>query len=150
MPEILKKLTARTVGCLTEPGQSFVLLGRVMRAVPGSSQFGEFIVFKGQFQAINEVTGGEFTATQAIAPSIGEDMLYNAVREAQGDDKNAMVEIAMRFKTVEVDRAKAPMGYEWRCEPLVEASTDDPLSRLRDTISGKLQLPKPEKGPAKK
>ena len=146
--EILKKITARTVGCKTEPGQSFILFGRVSRVTNGSSQYGEFLVYRGQFQAMNEQTKEEFTSTQAIAPAVGEDMVYNAVRAAQEDDKNATVDIAMRFATVEVDRTKAPMGYEWRCKPLLEPVADDPVTRLRATVMK--QISAPEKTTEKK
>ncbi len=147
MAEMIRKLTSRSLEVETEPGKSFVVFGRVTRATEASNDYGPFIRFKGMFEGLNEQTGKRATSTQFIAPGVGEDLIFNALSAAQMNDKSATVDFAMRFKTVEVDRKKAPIGYEWRAEMLTKPTGDDPLTRLASDIADKvpaLAAPKSE------
>lgn len=149
-PEIVRKITARTVGCEAEPGQEFLVYGRCNRTLEKSTDKGPYLLFKGQFEAFNTKNGKLFASTQVIAPGVGEDMIGIGLSDAQRDDPRASVEFGMRFYTEEADRKTSPVGYVWKCEPLSEPSGDDPMARLRRQISDQVPalqkaLPAPEK-----
>lgn len=140
--EQVRKITARAVGVdkgAKAIGQSFVVIGRVLRAVPDSGDYGEFVRLKGQFRAVNEDTGEEFGAPVFIAP--GGLLEYEIATTLNASDQGA-VEFAARFKLVEADNA---VGCEWRAEMLTQASADDPLERLAASVSSKVpKLSAPE------
>lgn len=149
--EVVRKITARALGCEKEPGQSFVVIGRVSRATAEETNNGPYVKFRGEFEGTNEKNGTRVFSTQFIAPAVGEDLIYNAITQAQADgDKGAMVEFAMRFETVEVSRDKSPIGYEWKAKPLMKLQADDPLARLRAQTADLIHLPAPESDGKKK
>lgn len=143
MTEHLKKITARTVGCEAKPGVSFVVYGKLRRSTVASSNYGEYVRFGGDFEAVNEQSGEVFRSSVFLSPGIMEDTLHSAIQAAQETDKAASAEFAVRFKTVK--DAEAARGYVWKGEFLTKPSADDPLTRLRVSLEGKVKsLPAPE------
>lgn len=142
MVEIVKKITARDVACEGKIGDSFIIFGRLMRATPAASQYGEYVKFGGQFGAVNEQTKKEYRSAVFLAPGIAEDQLYSALQSVQETDKSATCEFAFRFKT-KADKTAA-RGYVWTAEPLVKPSGDDPLIRLRGQIEGLPEIEAPK------
>lgn len=141
--EFLKKITARTVGCEAKPGVSFVIYGKLRRSSVAQSNYGDYVRFGGDFEAVNEQTGQVFRSSVFLSPGIMEDVLHSAVQGAQEQDKQASAEFAVRFKTVK--DAEAARGYIWKGEFLTKPSADDPLTRLRASLEGKVKsLPAPE------
>ena len=143
MTEFIKKITCRTVGCEAKAGESFVIMGKLRRGVMAVTNFGEYVRFGGDFEAVNEATGEVFRSAVFLCPGIMEDVLHSALQSAQETDKTASAEFALRFSTKE-DKSAA-RGYVWTAEFLLEAATDDPLTRLRAAIEDQLKLPAPEK-----
>jgi len=135
--ETIRKITARTVGVPKgETGHSFVVIGRVNRAVPEQGDFGDYVKLKGSFEAVNESTGEVFHAPVVICPGgLVENEVMTAINNAQESDKGASLDLGVRFKTV---KAENPMGLEWRAEMLTEAAPDDPVQRLKAELSAKV------------
>jgi len=137
MAEMIRKITARTVGCEGKLGESFTVIGAVYRTDEGKSDFGPFIRFGGMFEAMNEQTGELFRSAILIIPKVVEDILMSAFQAAKGDveDHNANVKIAVRFKTIK-NTGKRPGGteYVWAAEMLKDPVTVDPLADVRQYL----------------
>lgn len=134
--EHLRKITARTVGLAKlKAGQSFTLYGKVRRFETGTSDYGNFVKFRGTFEAVNEITGSAYGASVAIFPGgLLEDELMEAVEAATGP-----VDVAIRFSMVEDD--KSTTGVAWKAERLIESAEADPLADLRAKVFGSLPSP---------
>ena len=144
--EFIKKITSRTVGTEKSVGESFVIMGKIMRAKANENQYGPYTTFGGQFLAVNEKTAKEYSSAAFIPPGISEDLLMSALQSAQEKDTNASVEFAMRYRTKADD--KSAIGYVWACEFLQKPSADDPTERLMSSLKDKLKLAPPEKAKA--
>lgn len=124
----IRKITARTVGISKGAqgiGESYVVLGRVSRAIPEQGDYGDFIRLKGQFKAVNEQTGEEFRAPVCMTPGgLLEDEIATAL---VGEDGAESVDFGARFYLEKADNAT---GCEWKAEMLTEPASDDPVERL--------------------
>ncbi|KKN30041.1 hypothetical protein LCGC14_0838140 [marine sediment metagenome] len=141
--ELVKKITPRTVGCLSEPGQEFVVFGMVYRAQPETTDKGPFIRFGGMFEARRGKD--EFRSSELIVPSVVESQVmsaYQAATAEAGPEAQVSVALAFRFRTVE-DKSSV-IGYIWRADMIKDPLTTDPLADLRAEVYA-LPAPKGDK-----
>ncbi|MEG9862950.1 MAG: hypothetical protein V6Z82_06960 [Flavobacteriales bacterium] len=141
---LIKKLTVKTVvgnlkamvkaGDVTE-GAIMRVMGIATGQQSGTSDFGDWIAFKGKFRAINIITGEEFHSAKCLLPEVASDLVVAAMAE------NESVEFAFDIK-IQLDETAAT-GYVYLAQPLVEAQQDDPLERLASSVT--MALPKPGK-----
>lgn len=114
----------------------------------GTTDKGEWISFKGQFEAMTP-QGELFASGQVFLPQPFEDMLFSKLQEAQQQDEKASVQFAVRVFCVPPTKGKPSMtGYEYRCEPLIESNETSPLLSLREQVLAKtklLEAPKEDK-----
>lgn len=96
----------------------------------GTSTYGEWIAFTGQFVAIDLRTGEEHRSGQLFLPDTATDVLAPVVRAQNG----APVEFAFDIGATSTD---TEVGYEYNVTPLVEAKENDPLQNL----TARLNLP---------
>lgn len=97
----------------------------------GSSDKGEWIQFKGQFEAVTEA-GEIFASGACFLPQPFEDMLYGQLQQAQEADAKSTVQFACRVTIVPPAPGKpSATGYEFRCMPLVESAETSPVAALR-------------------
>lgn len=101
------------------------LYGRCQDKKAGSSDFGEFIRFKGEFEAVNAESGDVFKSNEMIVPRILEGLLDNAITA----DENASVDFAMEI-WAEANEASIT-GYSYTVKPLTEPQESDALQELR-------------------
>lgn len=114
------------------------VLGQAVGTKTGTSNYGPWIAFLGQFLAINLINGGKkFQSGKIFFPQTITDMLYATMQTAEGP-----VEFAF---DIGVKAAPTPVGYEFVVKPLLEASKSDPLAALEARISG---VPLLESAPA--
>jgi hypothetical protein len=92
----------------------------------GTTQYGEFTAFQGQFEAINYYSGEKFAAIQCFIPEPLQTLIKAAMQE---HDK---VEFAFTVSVKRRDDLKE--GYEYLVTPHKEAQEADPLEKLRTLI----------------
>lgn len=146
MATIIKKITHdRVYGKIAanslkegESKPTVRLLGSVTAAVERSGAFGAYVLFMGDFEAINIATGDEYRAGQAIIP----DRDFEAMVKQKLEQALAKGEVAIAFA---VDysiafSAKGARGYTFVATPVRKADAHDPLDELRGGLKA---LPKP-------
>lgn len=110
-----------------------VVYGRARDFRSGSTQFGEFIEYIGNFEARRINDGEVFQSTRIIFPPIAADLADEAYTRIKRDDENADVEMAFVIG-VEPD-ARGSDGYKWSCKPIATAaSLSDPLAEMRSSL----------------
>jgi hypothetical protein len=129
--EMLRKLTIRTCGFDTatvkmalgsEPSVSLLrIAGIAQEGQPGQTDKGEYLKLKGEFRAVNMVTGEMFEAATAILPSFITDRIAAAI-------KAGPVEFALEIG-VKSDPSSVT-GYQYTAQPLVDAKPSDRLAGL--------------------
>ena len=112
----------------------------------GQGAFGEWVAFQGQFEAINAITGEEFTARQCHLPEPWSAELHGQLKtakivEAEGGAM-ASLEFAIHVNVIVViDKDDQSIGYEYRSDSAIKQEPSPALSRLRALAMG---LPAPE------
>lgn len=160
MQKLLRKISPKTV-CpevltrLDIPGAPaekmlYDVYGVTNKVRTGKGDKGEWIQFKGQFEAVTE--SGEIFASGAVfLPQPFEDMLYGQLAQAQEADEKATVQFACRVSIVQPTPGKpSATGYEFRCMPLVESTDASPVAALRAHVQEQRKLlaaPKAEASP---
>lgn len=129
--EMLRKLTIRTCGfdvatvkmaLGTEQSVSLLrIAGIAQEGQPGQTDKGEYLKLKGEFRAVNMVTGEIFEAATAILPSFVTDRIATAL-------KAGPVEFALEVG-VKADPTSVT-GYQYTAAPLVDAKPSDRLAGL--------------------
>lgn len=92
----------------------------------GSSDFGDYIEFHGQFQATNLETGEVFRSGKLFLPDICTALIAPTLESANA------VEFAFDLG---VKHATTPIGYEYTAEPLIETGEADQVSLLAGKIT---------------
>jgi len=137
---LLKKISTKTVlGDVRkvvkdlEDGQIVDLMtvyGRAQGFKQGSSDFGDWLAFTGQFEVINLLTGETSEAPQVFLVEPLQGMLLAQLQNAES------VDFAVTLQAV-VD-SEMPRGYEYRVVPLTETKRTDALDSLRALVHTKL------------
>lgn len=149
---LLKKITAKTVvGKVSEVvkglGKDFkpnTLLFRVVGIATGiqtgESDYGEWVKLKGQFSAINHLTGEAFRSRSCMLPELASGDIEDAVVSEENDSVEFGVDIT-------ISPSDSATGYQYGVIPLLEANGDDPLTRLTQRVAASLEAPeeKPKK-----
>lgn len=153
----LRKITTKTVtdaaygdGFLAKIGASrpvaartlFDLFGQISRTKLGHTDKGDYIQFKGRFQAVTP-DGEVFDSGAAHIPVL-EDMLFTALTDAQASNPKAQLEIAIRIGIKPAPEGKpSATGYEFVVTKLLQDSdASDPIARLRSEVAA-AALPAP-------
>lgn len=150
------KISLKTIGCQPKTGAKIVactvahVYGSARNYVIGSSTYGEYTKFRGDFEAVNLSSGESYRSGNLLLPDVAADLLASALHAAgakhgrakspgiDGDDgEDALapiefaVEIGIRPKTSD---KPGGMPYEWTVRPLIEARDSDPLVSMRDKV----------------
>lgn len=138
-PEFLKKISAKNVmgGKVEKPTKAtelYTLIGVVDGIKTGSTDYGEYIKFLGQFKAIRSADRQEYFATAAFLPNPAQEMLVSAIESAQANDPQASIEIAYVIGVKPADNA---VGYEYTVKPLLSQKADA-LAALESRIAAKV------------
>ncbi len=143
--ELVKKITARTVGCLNEAGQEFMVFGKVYRASSETTDKGPFVRFGGMFEARRD--GKDYRSSELIVPSVVESQVYSAFQAArEGAGAEDIVAVALAFRFYTIADAASVTKYVWRADMIKDPFTTDPLADLRKEI---LALSAPVEGKGK-
>lgn len=123
--------------------------------VTGETDFGPWIAFTGQFEAVNSA-GEIFKASKCFLPEPCDQMIKHALED------NESVQFALEVFVKRRDDLQ--VGYEYIPKPIVEVTDNDPLQHLRAAAlpaptskadaelaeSDKIVPEAPKKGAAKK
>lgn len=169
--EILRKITVKDVmkgapavrigdadvswrDAVSEHGQSadlFAVIGNVRDMAMSKTQFGDFAVFTGQFEARRISDGAVFQSTKIIFPQPTEDIMVNQytnakiVRDENGEvkrddkgqvvtDDNANVDFAVIIGADQHVRGD-DKNVRFNCKPIqVTAEQYDPLAAIRERL----------------
>jgi hypothetical protein len=135
--EIVKKITVKAVsGGLEKPEKPTPIMtvyGLLTDSKPDHSDYGDYIRFSGNFEAVNMSNGEHFRSGRLILPGIAEGLLQGALEQEGVESVQFALEIGIK-------PSKSPVGYDYTVKPLIETSENDPLADMR----GKLSLPSPE------
>lgn len=101
----------------------------------GTTNYGDFYKFSGNFAAIN-ADGEEFRSPICIVPSPADELLKNAVDSANGSP----VQMAFDIHAVQ---DSGDRGYKFQITPLMQQEQGDPLDALMQTTAENFQLPAP-------
>jgi hypothetical protein len=110
----------------------------------GTTNFGEWTAFKGQFEGVRLDDGEIFRSSDLFLPEVATDMLVPVVME-HGEEG---VQFAFTIGARAVADRAAPeiVKYEFICKPLVEVSQTDPLEAFKNTLPA-LPAPKAKQTP---
>lgn len=143
---LVSKLTIKTMkaqpksGEVTEPKMIATLYGRCTNKKIGTSDYGEFIRFKGEFEGVNADTGDSFRSGDMIIPGILESLLDSTISV----DENNAVDFAVEVWVEPSDRSMT--GYTFNIKPLIKPQESDALAELRNLAAGKLPAPESDEG----
>ena len=99
----------------------------------GTTTYGDYVGFRGQFQATNMETGEQYRAAQCFLP----DDITSMLAVELGGDNVKKVEFA--FVVGIRPRDDLEIGYEYPAKPLMEPSSQDPLESLINRTVQKLE-----------
>lgn len=133
--EISRKITLRTCGLTVDAikdalkesaeGADRELLkvaGVTVACAVGQTDKGEFIRLKGEFVAVSQITGEQFTSAECILPTFLGTTLQTAL--AQSEQVEFALSIGARKS------AKSVTGYEFIARPLIKAEPNARMAKL--------------------
>lgn len=105
------------------------LYGRCSEKKVGTSDYGDYIRFRGEFEAVNAETGETYRAGNMIVPGVLEGLLDSAITV----DENSAVDFAVEVWVEPSERGNT--GYTYNIKPLIQPAESDVLGDLRALAS---------------
>lgn len=147
---LVSKLTVKTVGAqparhsVKAPTMLATIFGRCTAKEAGTSDHGEYVKFKGEFEGFNVSNGESYRANVLIVPKILEALLDQAINT---EDNNA-VDFAVEIWAE--PNEKSITGYSYGVKPLIEPKESDALAALRSLAQANMtqQIAAPIEGEA--
>lgn len=145
---IVSKLTIKTLKA--QPARHSVeseqmiatIYGRCTDKKAGTSDHGDFIRFKGEFEGVNVKTGEVFRSGDLIVPKTLESLLDSAISLEGNNAVDFAVEVWVE------PNEKSITGYSYAIKPLIKPAESDVLAGLRElaapSVQKALEAPKPE------
>lgn len=147
MSNILKKISTKTAVSVMDFKQFTVdtavlrIMGICRKAIPGEHpQYGRFLKFVGEFQAIDLRTGNISVSSVAFLPAPVDGMLEAALQGAEDSP------VEFGFDITVHPRPDLQVGYEYVVSEVIESAPSDPMAALAARMSQKA-LPKPVEAP---
>lgn len=143
--KVLNKITLKTIECQPKPNKVAseiplaTIYGMATGYKLGTSNYGEFCKFLGDFRAIRASDNVEFRSGALLLPATVASLMQVAVDKA--GDTGVQFGLLIGVKPSEV-----PIGYEYTIEPIINTDHADPLAALHEQVMKQLAGPvKPEK-----
>lgn len=134
---LIRQITVKTIKAqppkdsITEPTVIATLYGRCTEKKVGTSDFGDFIRFKGEFEAVNADSGESYRSGNMIVPGVLESLLDSSITV----DENNAVDFAVEIWVEPSERSNT--GYTYNIKPLIEPEESDVLTSLRQLAKEK-------------
>lgn len=132
--QILSKLSIKTAFGDTAQFKTFAGLTPVLRVIGmvrakevGTTTFGDFVRFKGEFHATNLLTGEVSASAVCFLPSPVDQMLADVLNGRPEGDKNP---VEFGFDISVLPDPKTEVGYQYRVTTLLEAKQSNPMEDL--------------------
>lgn len=135
---LVSKITVKTIGAqparhsIKQATMLATIFGRCTAKEAGSSDHGEYVKFKGEFEGFNVSNGESYRANVMIVPKILEGLLDQAIVL---DEVNA-VDFAVEIWAE--PNEKSITGYSYGVKPLIEPEESDALAQLREISKSKM------------
>lgn len=166
----LNKITVATMGIDTREAEKIAVdaggpeigilrvYGKVGRTAAKEGDLGPYIVFEGEFEAQNLITGEKGRSDKMIVPKLAEtcfnEVYMKGVAEAKDaaekgpKDGQVYVAVAADITVMENKSNKGGWQHKYGVAPLIDAAGEDDLTRLAATFPAPkvLNAPQPEKG----
>lgn len=146
-------LTRLDIEGAPEEKKLYTVYGMATGTRQGKTDRGEWVSFKGQFEAIRADNQKRFVSGQVFLQPPFDDMLYAKLLDAQSQDSKAGVQFAIQVSIVRPTKGKpSATGYEFRVVPVIESEESSPLALLRTQVLERIALPAPapeDKTPAR-
>ena len=110
----------------------YTIVGQVTGTKTGVSNYGEWLMFKGQFIVTKTDTGEVSTAPVAALPKFITEQLEPLVVQANGQPVEFAFEISVKR------REDVAIGYEYLAKSLIEQRVSDPLLALMERAGVKV------------
>ena len=154
------KLSMKTIGAQPKAGATVIdgpvaqVYGRARGASYGTTHLGEYLKFKGDFEAVNLATGEVYRSQNLLLPEIASALLAEALtmkgavtgtipapgtKEPGKPPVDASTPIEFAFEIGVRSKASTTPGgaaYEYTVRPLMESRETDSLSGLRALLPG--------------
>ena len=163
------KISLKSIGVQPKTGQPITegpvahIYGSARNYLVGTSTYGEFVKFRGDFEATNLATGESYRSANLLLPDIASTLLITALHAAgakhgtvktattaenPGEPATAPVEFAIEIGIRKTKNDKpGGAGYEFTLRPLIETRDSDPIAALRKHVkehgNDKKSLPAP-------
>lgn len=136
---IVSKLTIKTMKA--QPARHSVekdeliatIYGRCTDKKAGTSDHGDFIRFKGEFEGVNTVTGETYRSGDMIVPKTFESLLDAAIVLDEVNAVDFAVEVWVE------PNASSITGYSYAIKPLIKPAESDVLVKLRELAAPSAQ-----------
>lgn len=139
----LKGMKATPAKGTLQPGDSrdiAVIYGQTTKSEVVTTTFGDSVRFSGNFKGRNIATGDEYRSARCFVPGIIEDMLSDAVADADGAPVEFAIVIGAEYSE------KGNMGYAFTVRPLTPIKESSVLEHLDSVVNNALKsLPAPDK-----
>lgn len=133
---LLKKMSAKTIVGKIEPPEKqvdlFAIYGVATGTKTGSSNFGDWLAFTGDFEGIDIATGEVSRSPVCFLPEPGQGMLEAALLKNDNG-------IEFSFIVGVKPNKASTTGYEYTVKPVVASKQNDALEKLRGATT--LALP---------
>ena len=141
-----KKLSTKTivgrVKAPEAPEKLYSIIGVCNGMRTGESQYGGWVGFTGNFEAVRLKDGKVFAGPVAFVPEPASSMMLNALQRAEHANGVGSASIEFAF-IVGVKPSDKASGFEYTVEPVLTAKQNDALANLRQLMAPKLAaLPK--------
>lgn len=136
---IVNKLTIKTMKA--QPARHSVekdeliatIYGRCTDKKAGTSDHGDFIRFKGEFEGVNANTGDTFRSGDLIVPKTLESLLDAAISLEGSNAVDFAVEVWVEKNESSIT------GYSYAIKPLIKPAESDVLANLRELAAPSTQ-----------
>ena len=106
------------------------VIGIARKIEIGTSTYGDWVKFRGSFEAVNLQTGEVYSSANCFLPKIAQDLILDGIESLI--DKGS-VEVSFAFQ-INSKPANSAIGYEYEVKPLIETAKNDALEELRKVL----------------
>lgn len=126
---------------VTPPTPLYTVFGTATGTRSGTSNYGDWMAFTGEFEAVRASDGERYKSGEVILQEPGHTLLFNTLVELRKVDATGGVQFAFEIgkKTSQrwVDTNEGN-SYEYTQKSIVNVVRNDPLAALRSAISSSL------------
>lgn len=126
---------------LSEPRTLYTVFGTASGTRGGTSNYGDWVAFKGTFEAVRSSDGARFLSNELILQQPAESLLIDALATAKKNDEGASVKFAFEVGVKTSQRwvdTNEGNSYEYTIKSMLSVNRHDPLAEMRKALSGVL------------